>query len=201
MLARWAARQGGAAASPGPAACAAAPGANASASRLKAALLPCLPTRTAACCLLPICPPQIHGAHRGRLRRLPRAAVQRAVHRGGRASKGPVSAAPAAAACTDVPAPCVFCCRETGAVAAARRVGDCCAGAARPTAASGTPPRPARSHRASPCVRRHYAVWEDPHPKPSYLFALVAGQLSCVEVRRSGRGCSCCSVESGCHAG
>ncbi|KQZ94219.1 aminopeptidase [Mesorhizobium sp. Root157] len=23
----------------------------------------------------------------------------------------------------------------------------------------------------------HYAVWEDPHPKPSYLFALVAGDL------------------------
>ncbi|MFM7454808.1 MAG: aminopeptidase N, partial [Cyanobium sp.] len=24
---------------------------------------------------------------------------------------------------------------------------------------------------------RHYAVWDDPFPKPSYLFALVAGQL------------------------
>lgn len=24
---------------------------------------------------------------------------------------------------------------------------------------------------------RHFAVWEDPHPKPSYLFALVAGDL------------------------
>ncbi|MFG6666790.1 aminopeptidase N [Halomonas sp. HNIBRBA4712] len=24
---------------------------------------------------------------------------------------------------------------------------------------------------------RHYATWEDPHPKPSYLFALVAGDL------------------------
>jgi len=24
---------------------------------------------------------------------------------------------------------------------------------------------------------RHYAVWEDPFKKPSYLFALVAGQL------------------------
>src|SRR5690606_6684874 len=24
---------------------------------------------------------------------------------------------------------------------------------------------------------RHYAVWEDPFPKPSYLFALVAGEL------------------------
>ena len=25
---------------------------------------------------------------------------------------------------------------------------------------------------------RHFAVWEDPHPKPSYLFALVAGHLA-----------------------
>ena len=25
---------------------------------------------------------------------------------------------------------------------------------------------------------RHFAVWEDPHPKPSYLFALVAGDLA-----------------------
>lgn len=25
--------------------------------------------------------------------------------------------------------------------------------------------------------RRHFAVWHDPHPKPSYLFALVAGDL------------------------
>jgi len=28
---------------------------------------------------------------------------------------------------------------------------------------------------------RHYAVWHDPFPKPSYLFALVAGDLACVE--------------------
>ena len=28
---------------------------------------------------------------------------------------------------------------------------------------------------------RHYAVWEDPHPKPSYLFALVAGDLRYLE--------------------
>ena len=28
---------------------------------------------------------------------------------------------------------------------------------------------------------RHYAVWEDPFPKPSYLFALVAGNLECIE--------------------
>ena len=30
---------------------------------------------------------------------------------------------------------------------------------------------------------RHYAIWDDPFPKPSYLFALVAGQLE--EVRDS----------------
>ncbi len=28
---------------------------------------------------------------------------------------------------------------------------------------------------------RHYAVWEDPFPKPSYLFALVAGKLAMVQ--------------------
>ncbi len=28
---------------------------------------------------------------------------------------------------------------------------------------------------------RHFAVWHDPHPKPSYLFALVGGNLGCVE--------------------
>ena len=27
---------------------------------------------------------------------------------------------------------------------------------------------------------RHYAVWEDPFPKPCYLFALVAGDLDCL---------------------
>ncbi|HML30973.1 MAG TPA: M1 family aminopeptidase, partial [Hyphomicrobium sp.] len=27
---------------------------------------------------------------------------------------------------------------------------------------------------------RHYAVWEDPHPKPSYLFAIVGGDLSSI---------------------
>jgi aminopeptidase N len=26
-------------------------------------------------------------------------------------------------------------------------------------------------------INRHYAVWHDPHPKPSYLFALVGGRL------------------------
>ncbi|MEP3280028.1 MAG: aminopeptidase N [Stappiaceae bacterium] len=30
-------------------------------------------------------------------------------------------------------------------------------------------------------VARHYVLWNDPHPKPSYLFALVAGDLACVE--------------------
>ncbi len=37
---------------------------------------------------------------------------------------------------------------------------------------------------------RHYAVWDDPFPKPAYLFALVAGKLARVEdsfVTRSGR--------------
>ena len=37
---------------------------------------------------------------------------------------------------------------------------------------------------------RHYALWEDPFPKPSYLFALVAGRLGCLEEiyeTRSGR--------------
>ena len=37
---------------------------------------------------------------------------------------------------------------------------------------------------------RHFAIWHDPHPKPSYLFALVGGDLACVEdhfVTMSGR--------------
>jgi aminopeptidase N len=37
---------------------------------------------------------------------------------------------------------------------------------------------------------RHYALWEDPFRKPSYLFALVAGKLVCEEqviTRKSGR--------------
>ncbi|MCY4219336.1 MAG: aminopeptidase N [Gammaproteobacteria bacterium] len=36
----------------------------------------------------------------------------------------------------------------------------------------------------------HYAEWEDPFPKPTYLFALVAGPLNCLEDRfttKSGR--------------
>ena len=37
---------------------------------------------------------------------------------------------------------------------------------------------------------RHFAVWHDPHPKPSYLFAAVAGDLDCAVdhfVTMSGR--------------
>src|SRR5262245_26628192 len=37
---------------------------------------------------------------------------------------------------------------------------------------------------------RHYAIWQDPFPKPSYLFALVAGDLGHIRdrfVTRSGR--------------
>lgn len=37
---------------------------------------------------------------------------------------------------------------------------------------------------------RHFAVWQDPFPKPCYLFALVAGDLVCVEdsfTTKSGR--------------
>ncbi len=37
---------------------------------------------------------------------------------------------------------------------------------------------------------RHFARWEDPWPKPAYLFALVAGDLGCLEdsfTTRSGR--------------
>jgi len=30
---------------------------------------------------------------------------------------------------------------------------------------------------------RHFAVWHDPYPKPSYLFATVGGNLACVEDR------------------
>ena len=32
-----------------------------------------------------------------------------------------------------------------------------------------------------PGTSRHYAVWHDPYPKPSYLFALVGGNLACVK--------------------
>ena len=32
-----------------------------------------------------------------------------------------------------------------------------------------------------PGTTRHFAVWHDPFPKPSYLFALVGGKLACVD--------------------
>src|SRR5262247_3799896 len=32
-----------------------------------------------------------------------------------------------------------------------------------------------------PGTTRHFAIWRDPFPKPSYLFALVGGNLACVE--------------------
>lgn len=41
---------------------------------------------------------------------------------------------------------------------------------------------------------RHFACWEDPFPKPSYLFAVVAGDLVCVEdtfTTVSGRPVTC----------
>ena len=37
---------------------------------------------------------------------------------------------------------------------------------------------------------RHFAKWHDPHPKPSYLFAMVAGDLACIQddfTTQSGR--------------
>jgi len=37
------------------------------------------------------------------------------------------------------------------------------------------------SHGDVPGTTRHFAVWHDPFPKPSYLFALVGGNLACVE--------------------
>lgn len=40
---------------------------------------------------------------------------------------------------------------------------------------------------------RHWVRWQDPHPKPSYLFALVAGDLYCQQdnfITRSGRDVS-----------
>jgi hypothetical protein len=38
--------------------------------------------------------------------------------------------------------------------------------------------------------QRHYAIWSDPYPKPSYLFALVAGKLGSIHdtfITKSGR--------------
>lgn len=43
--------------------------------------------------------------------------------------------------------------------------------------------------------RRHFSVWEDPFPKPSYLFALVGGDLACIDdtfVTASGRQVALC---------
>jgi aminopeptidase N len=39
-------------------------------------------------------------------------------------------------------------------------------------------------------TKRHFAIWEDPHPKPAYLFAMVGGKLGCVTggfTTKSGR--------------
>jgi aminopeptidase N len=44
---------------------------------------------------------------------------------------------------------------------------------------------------------RHFAKWHDPHKKPSYLFAVVAGNLVAREQRittRSGRTTCCRST-------
>jgi len=38
-------------------------------------------------------------------------------------------------------------------------------------------------HGDVPGTDRHYALWHDPHPKPAYLFALVAGDLAKVSDR------------------
>ncbi|WP_439102425.1 aminopeptidase N [Congregibacter sp.] len=45
-----------------------------------------------------------------------------------------------------------------------------------------------RVHSETLADGRHRAVWEDPHPKPSYLFALVAGDLARVEDRFRTKG-------------
>jgi len=49
---------------------------------------------------------------------------------------------------------------------------------------------PAPNSEGAEASARHFAVWDDPFPKPSYLFALVAGQLEEVNdqfITRSGR--------------
>jgi aminopeptidase N len=46
---------------------------------------------------------------------------------------------------------------------------------------------------------RHWATWEDPFKKPAYLFALVAGDLWCVEdtfTTMTGRDVRCASMSS-----
>ncbi len=53
----------------------------------------------------------------------------------------------------------------------------------------------AKAGRAGKGAGRHYAVWHDPFPKPSYLFALVGGDLGHVEDRfttMSGRKVTLC---------
>ena len=50
---------------------------------------------------------------------------------------------------------------------------------------------------------RHFAVWDDPLPKPSYLFALVGGDLGCCRrhfttaVRPQGRSADLCRARQG----
>ncbi len=47
-----------------------------------------------------------------------------------------------------------------------------------------------RLDTTAPANGKHSVIWEDPHPKPCYLFALVAGHFSCREQTiqtRSGR--------------
>lgn len=49
---------------------------------------------------------------------------------------------------------------------------------------------PVESGAVEAVAGRHFAIWHDPHPKPSYLFALVAGSLGVVKdhfTTQSGR--------------
>ena len=41
---------------------------------------------------------------------------------------------------------------------------------------------------------RHFAVWEDPFPKPSYLFAIVAGNLAKIDGECKLFDCKCVCV-------
>ena len=52
----------------------------------------------------------------------------------------------------------------------------------RPTCQCCSPMKSRRLRRPA-STSRHFAVWHDPFPKPSYLFALVGGKLACVEDR------------------
>ena len=68
--------------------------------------------------------------------------------------------------------------RYTPTIAPRRRASRCCCRTATPSSAG------------DPADGRHWARWVDPFPKPSYLFALVAGDLVAVEdsfMTRSGR--------------